>query len=245
MNKSGLLSMLAGVLSILHFSEVNGGIIIAGTDNVGCSYGDFRIEIFDSFLPGGFTQDIRLSSGSFSIKRQQQVGLGDGTGSISTELLGVTLTGNSDKGPLSVRVGADNGVQQGASLGAITNVITTDPGSPVLVGPEAFVSGDSFFNVLFEIDVAGMHFYNRDFHVTVAPEITALPPIGSKHVPPRLVPLYFRVGNENDPNDPIIGYAGGSHFICPEPASFAVLSLGFLAAAIVARKRRRRQLAIS
>ena len=248
MNKSGLLSMLAGMLSILHFSEVNGGVIIAGTDTPSQSTALFTIHINDPYFSGGLTETISLSSGPFSILRQQQQGLGNGTPSsfIDTELRGLTLTGNSATfGPLTVRVGSDNSVQQGASLGQLQNVLTTTPGSPTLVGPEDFVSGDSFFDVFFEIDVAGLTFYNRVPHVLVAPGITSLPPVGSTHFPSGTVDLFFRVGSDNSPNDPLIGYAGGSHTITPEPASFAVLSLGFLAAVVISRRHQRRQLPVS
>jgi hypothetical protein len=233
--------MFVLLLTILSHSQLYGGVIVAGTDTPPYSVADFTIHIDHPFFPGGFTETVSLSSGAFSIVRQQQQGLGDGTPAsyIDTEILGLTLTGVSGNvGPLTVRIGADNGVQLGPTLGQVSNVLTTTPGSPALVGPADFVSGHSSFYVLFEVDAAGMTFYNRIAHELSA-DITALPPFGSVHTPPGTVDLYLRLGAFNSLTDPLVGFAGGTHTVVPEPASFMILGLGFIGFGMFYRKRLR------
>lgn len=210
-----------------------GGIVIAGTDTPGSSSALFTIQINNPFFPGGFNETVSMISGPFSIVRQQQQGLGDGTAAsfIDTEILGLTLFGTSaNVGPMMVRIGADNGVQQAPTLGQITNVVSNPIGLPVLVGPSDFVSGNSFFDVFFEVDTAGGTFYNRVPHSLILPNITSLPPNGI-HVPPPLVPsvpLYRRMGAVNSLTDPEVGFASGVHIV-PEPSSMFLLATGLLA----------------
>ncbi|MCC6509199.1 MAG: PEP-CTERM sorting domain-containing protein [Pirellulaceae bacterium] len=212
-----------------------GGIVIAGVDTPTSSTADFTIQINDPFFPGGFSELVKLNSGAFSIIRQQQQGLGDGSAAsfIDTEILGLTLTSTSaNVGPMTVRIGADNGVQQSPTLGRVTNVVSSPAGSPVLVGPNDFVSGNSFFDVFFEVDFAGGTLYNRAPHKLSLPNITTLPPNGT-HVPPPLtppVPLHRRMGTSNSPSDPVVGSAIGTHTV-PEPSSILLFATGLLALA--------------
>ncbi len=249
MKKSACLSVLVCILTILYYSEVNGGVIMAGSDCV-TSVATHTLQIFG---PGGFTETINLSSGGFNINRLQAQGLGDGTPAsfINTEIKGLTLTGTSiNVGSLTTRIGADNGVQEGATLGQIQNVLTLTPGSPTLVAPTDFVSGNSFFDVFFEIDVAGMTFYNKSIDpLNMSSFITSIPPIGAVHTSSGFVSLFQRVGAINNNADPLVGaLLVGSHTLsvtpCPEPASFALLGVGFMAAGVVSRRRLRRQLAV-
>ncbi len=210
-----------------------GGIVIAGTDTVTNSSAAFTIQINDPFFPGGFSELIPLTSGPFTIVRQQQQGLGDGSAGsfIDTEILGLTLIGTSiNVGPMMARIGADNSVQQGPTLGQITNVVSAPIGLPVLVGPGDFISGNSFFDVFFEVDVAGSTFYNRTPHTLSLPNIDSLPPSGS-HIPPALSPpvaLFRRMGAFNSLTDPQVGTASGIHTV-PEPSSMFLLVSGLLA----------------
>ena len=222
------LLLVVCLLASLNHSVAFCGIIVAGTDTPSGSTAVFTIHLDNSIVSGGFTQTIDLSSGAFSIVRQQQTGT-----TINTEIMGLTFHGTSDAGAVTVRVGSDNGVAN-ATLGQITNVVTATPGS-TLVGPSDFVSGDSSFNVYFEVDVAGITLYNKDPHVLVALGITHLPPVGSTHFPPATVNLYLKGG---DPNV-VVGYAGGTHTIIPEPSSFLLYGLG--AVGLLATNFRRRQ----
>lgn len=216
-----------------------GGIVVGGVDAINSSTSQFDIEIFDPFFPGGLTESLTLTSGPFNIIRQQQQGTGDGapTSFIDTEIQSLSLVGNSPSlGPMTVRIGAGNGVLQGQTLGRVENVVSNPPGVPVLVGPDDFVSGDSFFDVFFEIDVAGQTFYNRTPHRLEA-AITELPPNGSTHFPPALVDIFVRVGGTNQLTDPVVGRVGGTHTVSvPEPSALSYL---VLSGAIVAFRRRR------
>ena len=179
-------SLLAAcLLASLGGSIVFGSVIDAGIDTVSMSTAVFTITINDPYFAGGFTETISLTSGPFSIERQLQQGVGDGTASsyIDTEILGLTFHGTSTyAGAVTVRVGSDNGVST-ATLGRIDNVLTTDPGSTNHVGSNAFVSGNSHFDVYFEVDIAGVTLYNKAPHTLDLPGITHLPPYGT-HFPP-------------------------------------------------------------
>ena len=78
------------------------------------------------------------------ITRQQLSGEGIGRDKIETEMVSLELVGTSSLGPVSVRVGSSFGLP--ASTGEITNIVRAeDDGS--------FRSGDSFFDVFFEIEI--------------------------------------------------------------------------------------------
>lgn len=100
---------------------------------------------------------------------------------IPIEILSMTLTGNSDLGPIVITERPDM-----ASTGMITNVVADGGGN--------FVSGNSFFDVFVEIDLPGLGLAvntgNQPVHVK-ADGITALPPIGSTFstTPGQTVPL--------------------------------------------------------
>ncbi len=237
-----MLSSLVFVVALSVPAVSRAAVISAGTDTVPWSTAVFTVTINDPFFPGGFTELIDLSSGSFGIVRQLQQGDGDGGGDdfINTEIVSLSLTGMSTNvGPVTVRVGAGNGVQQGQTLGQITSVKSDPVGTFDPVGPGAFISGDSSFNVFYELDAAGMTFYNKVEHVLSVPGIEELPPL-DVHLPPNPpVSLYMRVGAVNDPGDPLVGSAGGSH-TTPEPSTFALVAVGLLSLGCVSWRRRRR-----
>jgi PEP-CTERM motif len=203
-----------------------------------------QIGVGDDFVPGssalftmtigsGSPETISLLSGPFYIHRDAQVGT-----TINTEIRDLTFMGQSSLGPITVRVGDANTningpVQFSGTHGHISQVFSTG------TGPLDFHFGNSFFDVFFEVDVAGMTLYNTQQHVLNAPGITALPPIGDEHFPfgsPPSVPLYLRVGTTIDPgNDPAVGIASGSHLllpydptITPEPSSLVLIGIGCL-----------------
>ena len=100
-------------------------------------------------------------------------------------LSGVDITlEKSDVGPMHVRVGAGNTVPvtTGPSLGRIENVVQDplDPGFPS-GAPLSFFSGDSFFDIFFEIDVAGITLFNANPARLEANDISSLPPIGATY----------------------------------------------------------------
>lgn len=200
------------------------GAIIAGDDYVPGSSALFTMTINPAFGGTGVPQTIPLLSGPFLIHRQMQAGT-----TINTEIDNLTFTGSSSFGPLTVRVGDANVngvVQAGPTLGRITQVATTGAGTSA----SDFVFGNSVFDVLFEVDVAGMTLYNHplDPHHLSLPAITSLPPIGREHFPfgsPLFVNLFLRTGTGTDP---IVGQASGSHLLLPfdptvpEPSTLAL-----------------------
>ncbi len=223
-----LASLLSCAFPILICCEVRGQIA-AGVDTPSASTAVFTYSIL-----GDPETTLDLESGPFDIHREEETGYtvpGDGTGFIDTEIKDLTLTENG--GPFTIRIGQDNGVLGGAgfwggvggptgqTLGRIENVVTN--GGTL---PSDFISGDSYFEVFFEVDVAGMTLYNRDPHILTAPGITNLPPLGDVHFPPTApVDLYLRLGQINSPSDPIVGQARGDHTLAPEPSSLALLGL--------------------
>lgn len=244
--------LLAGLLVAAAFSMVSfsrAAVIVAGVDTVPLSTAQMTIEIFPNlFFPAGFVEVTNLNSGPFDIHRQTQQGDGSGTVNdfIDTEILDLTLTGTSvNVGPFSVRIGAANGVQEAPTLGQVTNVVSAPIGTFDPVGPGAFVIGDSFFDVFFEIDVVvsgnPMTFYNRDPHVLEAPGITELPPVDTHFPPFQSVPIYWRLGATNSLGDPLIGAVLGDHTtLIPEPTTFALAAMSVLSLGCVVWRRRRR-----
>ena len=216
--------------------ETQAGVIVAGTDTAPASHSAFTINV------GGSSETINLTSGPFDIKREQQTG--DGSGgpgdTIDTEIVSLSLFGTSvNLGNLTIRVGNGAGVQESGTFGQVTNVVSAPPGSTVLVGPDAFISGDSFFDVFFEIDTVLGTFYNRTPHRLEATGITQLPPFGAIHFPPAEVDIFLRVGATNSViNDPFVGTVGGTHTVTPEPGTFVIWS-SFLVLGATCRRRKR------
>jgi len=155
----------------------------------------------DTFPSGGsitllppivaFPEIVTLSSAGLPdaiIRRQQQSG-----DVIDTEMVSLELVGASSLGPVRVRVGSAFGLPP--STGTITNVVRDADGG--------FESGDSSFDVFFEVDVGGTVARNdeavrldaRNAATKELAPITSLPP----NVPPE--------PGEEDPNTECIEYA--------------------------------------
>jgi hypothetical protein len=224
--KASLLAVC--LLATLSRSVAFGDIISAGTDTVSSSTGTFTLTIF-----GGFTENIALTSLPFSIVRDTQVGLGDGSGTITTHIPSLTFTGVSTHvGIVTVRIGSANGVST-ATDGIITDVHTLNPSSSSLAGPDAFVSGNSSFNVYFEIDAGPYTFYNKDPDVMSA-FITSLPPRDISYRNLLYVNLYDKNG------DALVGTLSNASHNIPEPTSLALAGIGLAAFFVKAACRRQR-----
>lgn len=218
--------------------------IIAGDDALHGSYGKMTITIFDPFFPGGFTETVNLSQvGDATIHRNEQVGT-----TIDTEIVSLNLSGTSiNVGPLVARVGAANGVVEGGgTFGQITDVVqdNLDPGFPS-GDPSSFFSGDSFFDVFFEIDFIGGTIYNIDPHKLGPVFITELPPIQTEYVSPLTFPLFIDIGvlgdHSDDPPFPV-GMASALHHTTPVPGAVILGGIGLLSVGLVRRIRGRKRL---
>ncbi len=95
---------------------------------------------------------------------------GDGQESVQTEIVSMSLTGDSPIGPVEVRLQADR-----ASLGEIEEATNTETGTLDL--PPFAPSGraESFFDVFFEIEIADLVLHNED-PLRIAATITNKPP---------------------------------------------------------------------
>ena len=223
-------SLLAAcLLATLSRSVAFGDIISAGTDTVKYnSTGTFTLTIF-----GGFTEDLVLTALPFSIVRDTQVGLGDGSGTITTHIPSLTFTGVSTHvGNVTVRIGSANGVST-ATNGIITDVHTQNPSSSSLAGPDAFISGNSSFNVYFEIDAGPYTLYNKDPEI-MSSHITSLPPSGVTYAYPQSVNIYDKS------NDALVGTLSAANHNVPEPTSLALAGIGLAAFFVKAACRRQR-----
>ena len=166
------------------------GLVPAGEDFFS-SRGTVSVEIYDPFYPGGFTEVISLSSNGFPLShvhRDAQV-----VTTINTEMVSLDLAGiSANVGYVHLRVGAGNAtpVIEGGSFGQITNVVTSG---------NNFVSGDSYFNIFFELDVQsyGVTLYNKlaDPDVVVANGIFRLPPFNRTYQSFQTVALWADVQN--------------------------------------------------
>ncbi len=235
------LAMPLGVGVVLALSPLRAMAdpIVAG-DDVFQSTGQFDVEIFDPFFPGGFVETIFLDSLGVPATVHRDLQVGDNPGTIDTEIVSLDLFGVSvNIGAVHVRVGAGNGVPvvEGASLGQITGVFTTG-GSSL---PSAFLFGTSFFNVLFEIDAAGNTFYNNNPHVLGPQFITELPPV-TTYNSPQITPLFLDVGILGDHSDDIqVGLVGPLKHVTPEPSTLFLL--GAALAGLIGVGMRRKWLA--
>lgn len=164
-------------------SDIAFATSIVDGDDIFPSVGEITITLFDDLgglQPGfvGFTETIALDSGGTvaTVHRDTQVG-----DTIDTEIVSLDLFGTSvNVGPTHIRAGTGNGVAM-ASTGQITNVVQNplDPGFAT-GNPSSFASGDSFFDVFFEIDVQnfGITLSNQNPVTVAANNIGRLPPIG-------------------------------------------------------------------
>ena len=112
--------------------------------------------------PEVVTLSSPAGSNAIIVRRQQS---GD---VIETEMVSLSLAGNSSfVGPVRVRVGSSFGLP--ASTGQITNVVRDANGG--------FASGDSFFDVFFEVEVGGNMARNDEaVRLEASAPITSLPP---------------------------------------------------------------------
>ena len=217
----------------------NANEIVAGDDYF-ASIGAFTLEIFEPFFPGGFIEVILLNSEGTLAMVHRDMQVGDNPGTIDTEIVSLDLFGvSANVGPVHLRVGdrvdSHSGhpvgpgpepfapVQFSPTLGQIQNVQTAGGSDQ----PSAFISGDSFFDVFFEIDAGGMTFYNRDPFILEA-EIFSLPPLGTSYYPWEDVDLFLMYSGMPDPGDPLVGRissASSHHTPVPDPASTVLLLL--------------------
>ncbi|WP_404361026.1 hypothetical protein [Methylotuvimicrobium sp. KM1] len=248
MIKSTTASLVLGIMLVSMPVISNAALIPEGDDRFK-SVGEFKLTIFDGPIGTEFTENIYVSSKDWNdnwhyttIHRDEQSG-----GTILTEMLALDLFGTSNFiGDIHLRAGTridpnpghpgqlpiDPGipVQEGATYGAIENIVQ-DPND------WRFISGDSFFDIFFEIDLldlTGIVYNTVPYRVEA--KILCLPPIGRQcfennigYVPPEPVNLYYRIGDLNDPNDPVIGQlsaASAHHLPIPEPNLFILLSAG-------------------
>ena len=235
--KSFLVTLAVMALAIGGASGAHALVIQPGFD-YGPSEGEFTWTIFPGIFPApldpGFTETISLDSigqSPMCIERDLQQGNGDGSASsfIETEIVALDLVGTSaNVGDVHLRVGAGNAIPVAIPTpGKIENVLTDPPHDSTPAGPEAFVSGDSFFDVFFEVDVSdvpGLTVYNKAPH-TLSAHITELPPYGSQHTPPGTVQIYAMLDLGTGPQEVYIGTAGGTHTITPELSALTIWSL--------------------
>jgi hypothetical protein len=231
-----MVGMASGVGNIAFAGKIEAG------DDFFQSFGEITLEIFG---PGGFIETISVDSMGIPamVHREELDGPGPtygfpGDGSfIDTEIDSLDLFGTSvNVGPVHVRVGAGNGVSS-PSIGMIEDVVTNGPYDATLQPPSDFVSGTSWFNVFFEIDVIGMGmtFYNQDPHLMGPVDITGLPPYGTTYFFPGEVDLFDK------DTDTLVGKVGPlEHTVVPEPSTF--LLLGFGLAGIIGFGIRRKKL---
>lgn len=224
--------LIAIGLSILLSNNVNGDPIPAGDDPFS-STGELTLTVNDPFFPGGFTETISFDSMGSNGMLHRDAQVGDNPGTIDTEIVALTLTGNSGfVGPATVRIGQGAGVQAGASTGQITDVMT-QPGSS---DPSAFLSGNSFFDVFFEVDLGGNIFYNKT-PISAGPVAIDNLPIRATYADPGAVDLFLRIGAANGPFDPNVGSISNlSVVVVPEPSSLGLLTFGGLY--LLCRKRK-------
>ncbi len=151
--KTGTTVFMGMVISLFFIIDAFALPIVAGDDTFP-SVGEIEITTLPNpFSIPVFNETIHLDSmGTFAtVHRDEQVG-----DTIDTEIVSLDLFGTSTNvGPMHVRVGTGNAVPvtAGPSLGQILNVLQdpSDPGYPI-GAPSSFLSGDSFFDVFFEID---------------------------------------------------------------------------------------------
>ncbi len=227
--------LMLAVLVVVSVTPVARATPIVAGDDVFHSVGDVTFTIFDPFVPGGFTEEVVLTSQGQPmgiIHRDAQSG-----NVIDTEIVALQLVGMSGLGPLTVRVGTGNGVLEGASPGQIIDVLqdTLDPGFPT-GDPSSFLSGLSSFSIFYEIDTVMGTLYNKTPHTLGPEEIYELPPIKVKYAAPQITPLWLDVGVLGDHSDDLIVGEMGPFHHTPEPATMAMLSMGGMA---LLRRRRK------
>ncbi len=137
--------------------------------------GTISLDVEDTTCANGMSLDLASAGFDSSVVELDPPPYATGT-DIQTELVQLEL--NADGGPtlgsITIRERDDK-----ASTGLIENVVTRENGD--------FLSGDSFFDVFVEIDVAGMGLTlntgDSPFRLD-AGTITELPPLSSDYLPP-------------------------------------------------------------
>ncbi len=243
---------------LVGLQQVQGALIVAGDDQFS-SVARHTLLIYANVLaPGdpGFVETIDMNSAGnpATIHRDQQTATTIATEIVSLDLFGVSL--GLGGAAVHLRAGdrvddwtghpdpAGTAVQMGPSLGAIENVQQneSDPGFDI-GDPSSFQSGDSFFDIFFEIDVAGMTLYNKDA-LRMEATIYSLPPIGFTYLLQNSVDLYLIASEDGliDDFDPLVGQLlGATHTPTPEPSTLLIWSLLGMGWASVRVWRRRRR----
>ena len=220
------------------FDKAKAAPIVAGEDR-------FSSAAVDALMIGGvFGEFLADSQGIPGILlRELQVGT-----TIGQELVSLDLFGPDPFRPgesVHIRVGAGNAspVLAGGTFGRIENIVldSTDPGFAV-GSPTSFESGDSFFDVFFEVDTVVGTVYNKD-PLRLEARISDLPPIGTPFTDPNQVDLYLRVGA--DPNlDPLVGrhldFIWTVTAPIPEPTALSIWCVIGMAGICFGRWRRRK-----
>lgn len=230
-------TLVVGVTSLVLPSVKVIAAPIGAGDDVFNSEGEITILTFANpfgipvFLPETISLDSMGMLGT--VHRDDQMST-----TIDTEIISMDLFGNSaNVGAVHVRVGTGNGVAL-ASIGQITNVVQ-DPLDPGFADglPSSFQSGDSFFDVFYEIDVGGITLFNTIPHRLGPETIFELPPIGIDYLSPGSLNLFVK----GDATMTVVGQISDiRHTPVPEPSTYALFAFGLGALGIAHRRKLRK-----
>ena len=138
---------------------------------------------------------------------------GDGLDDVETEIVSMSLTGNSSLGPVEVRLNPNI-----PSGGEIEEQVNNTPGL-LDVDPFAPGSANSFFDVFFEIEIGGQVFHTIDpKHMRTV--ITEKPPVSGVYEDRQIIDLFDAAGNPT-------GFAIGTTRHQPTPGTGSIHGIKF------------------